>query len=171
MASTRCPNCNFLNFDTAAECKKCKQPFGAIVPEAAYAGFGANGVYQTAGTIAPVTVPPSRPATSFLEPPPPNFYDDLRSGHPAANVDNNFSATVSVPPACAKRSGAAQNSSASVAAHTARVGDLDAMIGRDKAGPRERTAAKWPRVTPQQRRFDAAPQDPYQLLTSASGRV
>jgi hypothetical protein len=113
MASIRCPNCNFLNFATEQSCKKCRQPIGAFVPEAAPAGYGTSN-FQPAHTNPSAfqySQPPQQapqPATSYYTPPPPNFYDELRSGHPAPPVRNDYvrTFTVSIPPVCVKCGGA-----------------------------------------------------------------
>jgi hypothetical protein len=103
MASIRCPNCNLLNFDTAPECKKCRQPLGnSAAPEAAYAGFGTDGRYQTISSAPAVSSAPS--ASSYYEPPPPNYYNDLRGGHDAPVVNHGYTRTItiSIPPVCVK---------------------------------------------------------------------
>ncbi len=116
MASLRCPKCNLLNFDTAPECKRCRQPLGSglpgaapgiapeAAPEAAYAGFGTDGRYQTVGTAVQAPQPPARPASSYFEPPPPNFYNDLRGEHAAPVVNHGYTRTItiSIPPVCVK---------------------------------------------------------------------
>ncbi len=84
MASTRCPDCNFLNFDTAPQCKRCHGALNAS-PEAAYAGIKASGGgQQFARTAAPTgpSAPSARPQHTFNEPPPPNFYRELGAEHP-----------------------------------------------------------------------------------------
>jgi hypothetical protein len=102
MASIRCPNCNLLNFDTAPECKKCREPLGTSAPEAAYAGFGANGAYHG----APQMEQAQQASSSYFEPPPPNYYNDLRGEHPTAKVGHGTgyhrTLTISIPPACVK---------------------------------------------------------------------
>src|ERR1044072_8438214 len=77
MASTRCPNCNFLNFDTAPQCKRCRGALNAS-PEAAYADISAGGRQPSARPVTPF----ARPKHTFNEPPPPNFYRELGADHP-----------------------------------------------------------------------------------------
>lgn len=107
MASTRCPNCNFLNFASEPACKKCRQPLGNNASEPAFAGYETAGV-QMAGSAVTATQfsqqPPVRQSgSSYYNPPPPNFYDDLRSDHPApTRNDYSRTVTISIPPVCVK---------------------------------------------------------------------
>lgn len=103
MASIRCPNCNLLNFDTAPECKRCKQPLAAHEP--AFAGYGTASA-QTTGSVPQYSKPPVRPATTYFEPPPPNFFNELSQGQPApAPAAYTHTITVSIPPVCVKCGG------------------------------------------------------------------
>jgi hypothetical protein len=117
MPSIRCANCNFLNFDTAASCKKCKEPLGIAAVSGVSTAANAPNVYS-GGNMASfqpqprqpqqqqlrATPPRRQPASSYHNPPPPNFYDDLRGEHPAASVKHDYSRTftVSIPPVCVK---------------------------------------------------------------------
>ncbi|HEV7646500.1 MAG TPA: hypothetical protein VGO50_21375 [Pyrinomonadaceae bacterium] len=94
MASTRCPNCNFLNFDTAPQCKRCRGVLNAS-PETAYAGIATSGVERSA-RAATSSAPSARPQHTFNEPPPPNFYRELGAAHPRPFITD-------APPAAADR--------------------------------------------------------------------
>lgn len=110
MASIRCPNCNLLNFDTAPECKRCREVLNAS-PEAAYAGIAANGSQQFARPAAPTLpastgAPTARAQHTFNEPPPPNFYRELGAEHPRPFIKDaqpaQPAAAGEIPFACVK---------------------------------------------------------------------
>ena len=120
MASIRCPNCNFLNFANESACKRCRQPIGNAVPETVSAGYAGGNYSPNPAPAAFQNAPPQRQqqpqpqvqATSYYEPPPPNFYRDLGAEHPRPFIRNappprpNAPVTNDlIPPVCARCGG------------------------------------------------------------------
>lgn len=127
MASIRCPNCNFLNFANESACKRCRQPIGNAVPETVSAGYAGSNYSPSPAPAVFQKSPPQRqpqpqpqaqqlpqqqvqlPATSYYEPPPPNFYRDLGAEHPRPFIRNappNAPVTNDlIPPVCARCGG------------------------------------------------------------------
>jgi hypothetical protein len=107
MHSIRCANCNFLNFATEPACKRCRQPMGTAVPEAAASGYSTSNLQavNTNPAAYQYSQPPQQVQfPSYYAPPPPNFYDEYGRVHPAPPAPAGYGANP-VPPVCVKCGG------------------------------------------------------------------
>lgn len=77
MPSIKCPYCGLVNFNDAAQCKRCQQTISDLTP------FAAQRSYQTPTQFSPAQ---TQAFQSYQMPPPPSFYSNSNQQYHQQNI-------------------------------------------------------------------------------------